>query len=177
MFLNNCMSNYPAITTKRGFTLVETLVYVGLFALISTGSILALLSLQNLFSQYQAKQALFTASTNIMERVLIEVREADGIVASSSVFNDAVGALSLETEAGPLQLALNGTDLEITEAGSTSLLHAENITVEEFWVWHYEADQSQLVRFQLLLTAESGGYSETMELSGAAVARGTYEEL
>ncbi len=168
------MSTYRVKTKESGFTLVESLVYIGLFVLISTGAIMTLLSLQQLFSQYQVKQSLFVASTNIMERVLVEVREAEDIFTTQSIFNDSQGGIVLQGESGTLEFRVEDNQLLLTEDGNTSVLHADNVAVDEFWIWHYEASQSQLVRFMIRITASVGNYSETIELNGGAVARGLY---
>lgn len=164
------------VPQQSGFTLVELLVYISIFMLVSVGSIAFYFSVQDVFTQYQVRQALFVSSTNAMERLLMEIREADTVSMSESVLATSTGALALgSTDTGTTTIAISDSDLIVTAAdGTQSVMGTDAVTVSDFVVQHYESDVSELVRVTIGLTAERGGYSEQFELTGAAVVRGSY---
>ena len=164
--------------TDRGFTLVEALIYIAIFVFISVGSIGLVMASQELLSQYLVRQNLFVSGTTIMERVLVEVREADDVVVSGSAFATTTGALALATASGTIQFTYDPVEshLLLTESDGRSVsLHADNVAVTEFVVDRYTHDTSTLLRIRVGLLAGRQAYEETYTLRGGAIIRGSYE--
>lgn len=80
--------------SKRGYTLVEMLFYIGIFAIISVFIVNALITTSRAFANARATRALNTSAEAAMERMTREIRLADSIDATS-VFNATPGTLKL----------------------------------------------------------------------------------
>ena len=108
----------------RGFTLIETLVYLGLYALIITGS-------------FMAAYGLFESSAHNATAAMLE-EEGDYLVAKvrwaldhASQINLPVttgGVLSISDASGSVTIASDGSDLSIQEGGAApELLNDEHV--------------------------------------------------
>lgn len=161
---------------QSGFTLVEVVVYLGIFSFISVASLSLLFSVHGLFMQYQVRQDLFVTSTTVLERLLLEVREADTVQASDSTFATTSSRLVLaDTDANEVTFARSGDTLEFTDStGTTIPLHDSGVRVESFLVRYYEEAERGYVAVTLDLAAEEQQYQETFSLTGGAVVRGMY---
>lgn len=166
---------------QRGFTLIETIVYLAIFVTVTAASITLLLSLQELTNQYRVKQALLTSGSAIMERTLLEAREARAVVVAESVLaSSTAGVLALEvateTATDTVQIIHNGTAVRLLEPAGMQDLHASDVTVDAFTVFAYETGTTgtQLVRVQLEVSATRRGYTESLTLQGGAIIRGSY---
>ncbi len=163
--------------SSSGFTLVETLVYLFIFILISSGAIGLLFSLNDLFVQYKLKQALLASGTTAMERILMEIREADSVIVSDSVFasstagvlvlDKGVDTIKIDTEAGDLGLYKNNL-LE-------GVLHSDEIDVVGTTYYYYDQDGIILIRVKLDLSSTAGLQTEDWSLTGGAIIRSSYE--
>ncbi len=169
--------NYTQTHTTAGFTLMETIIYVAIFMFVSVGSIAVVFTSQELLAQYQVRQSLFVTSTTIMERVLMEVREADATVPAESAFATSTGALALETASGTKQFLLEDNRLTFSdEEGEQTTLQPDSVEVTDFFVEHYTHDGGEFVRISLAVFTAQQDYSETYTLRGGAVIRGSYAQ-
>lgn len=166
------------ITSQSGATVVEILVYLFMFILLSGASLTLLFSLDGLFTQYRAKQLLLTSGTALMERVLTEVRGADTLLLPGSVVGSSTAAvLTLEHEGVSRQIAWNTTtnQVEWREGGVYGgLLHSEAVTINNMRFDHYEVNERELVRVVVELGVTIDGYTEALNLEGGAIIRGSY---
>lgn len=165
-----------AVNRKIGFTLVEMLVYLAIFMILSVGAVAFLFSLKDLVGQYRLETMLYRSGTSVLEQVLLAVRQADQVDLLNTTEDDpANGRLTVENAAtttsftfaaGELELAVNGEDL-----GSLTL---DTVTVDSFTVHHYPlAGDREFVRVQLVLTGTiNGTQSKSITLYGGAVVRG-----
>ena len=64
---------------QRGFTLVEMLVYLAIFTIITTASVAFLISLDKLIGQYEVETALYRSGSNVMEQIILGARQADQV--------------------------------------------------------------------------------------------------
>lgn len=171
------MIKYLPIKYRQGFTIVEWLVYVFVFFLISGGAMGLLFSLNTLFIQHQVRQVVLESSTAILERTLLEVREADSVLlAQSTLASTTAGMLTLTNNATTTKIQKNGNNLELYKNGVfESLLHTSEVRVIRSSFYQYESNGVELVRVVLEVESSIGGFSESWTISGSAILRGTYE--
>lgn len=164
---------------KKGFTLVEMLVYISIFILVSGAAIGLLFSLNDLFVQYKLKQNLLSTGTTVMERLLIEVREADSvIVADSTLSSTTAGVLVLDKGTNTVKIIKNGNQLDIYEDNIfSSHLNDSDVEVTGATFYHYIKDGKELVRFRLDLRSVSGSQSEDWTITSGAIIRGSYANI
>ncbi|USN87369.1 MAG: prepilin-type N-terminal cleavage/methylation domain-containing protein [Candidatus Nomurabacteria bacterium] len=161
---------------KAGFTLIESLVYIFIFVLISGGAIGLLFSLNDLLLQYKLKQELLASGTAAIERILIEARQADTLTLAGSVLaSSTAGVIILTQDANSTKIMKNGTQLELYKNGVLeSTLTTANVDVVGSTFYHYTLNNKELIRVRLDLEANIGNQTETWSVSGGAIIRGSY---
>ena len=161
---------------KLGFTLVEWVVYLAIFFMVSGSSLGLIFSLDDLLLQYSARQSLLNSGSMIMERILLEIREADNVVLAQSVLASSTAAiLSLEKNSQIIKIKKNGNSFELYKNSNlVGKLHESKVEVVSGTFYRYEADGKELIRVKLNLSATVGGQTETWLLSGAAIVRNSY---
>lgn len=161
-------------TKNQGFTLIEILVYLGIFLMVSTASVTLLLSLDDFIDQYQVETALYRSGTSIMEQIIVELRQADQYDAVNSVIeNSSTGVLAIQNGAATTRFTKSGNALVLTKSGvSYGNLNTSNVTVTGFTVYRYVTATGTLVRIHLRLSATVDETTKTIDLYGGAVIRG-----
>jgi type II secretory pathway pseudopilin PulG len=159
----------------KGFTLIEVLIYLSIFIIVSTAAIIFMVSLSRFIDQYKLETMLYRSGTNVMEQVVLAIRQADQIDLLNTIEDSpANGRLTLENTAtttsftldtGELSLDINGTDY-----GS---LTGNNVTVDDFTVYYYDLTDAHFARVRLSLTATlNTGTSKSATFYGGGVIRG-----
>lgn len=166
--------NFKKIT---GFTLIEILVYISIFMLVSGGALSLLFSLDDLFVQYKLKQNLLSSGTAMMERLLVEIRESDSFVSADSLTaSSTAGKISLDKGVETIKILKNGNNLELYRDGNLeSVINNSNVEVLGATFYHYEQNGVELVRVKLDLRSSLESQTEDWSLSGGAIIRGSYE--
>ena len=159
---------------NQGFTLIEMLVYLGIFLLVSTASVTLLLSLDEFIDQYQVETALYRSGTNIMEQVIVELRQADQFDAVNSVIgNPSTGVLAIANGAATTRFTKSGNNIVLTKSGvNYGNVNTGSVTVTGFTVYRYTTTNGTLVRVHLQLSAVVDETTKTLDLYGAAMIRG-----
>lgn len=160
---------------QAGFTLVEMLVYLAIFTMVSTASVLFLFSLTDFVSQYRIETALYRSGTNVMEQVMVGLRQADTIDLLNTTLNDPLlGELTVGHDASTTAFAISAGALELTVDGvPLENMLSSGVTAQGFTITHYPLAVGELVRVKLELTAAINGVSKSIILYDAAVIRGS----
>ncbi|MBI5798337.1 MAG: prepilin-type N-terminal cleavage/methylation domain-containing protein [Candidatus Yonathbacteria bacterium] len=86
---------YP---TRRGFTLVEMVIYVAAFSLLSIVALQATMVVMKSFYSLRLNQSVGTSATVVLERMSREIRSAYDIDTTTSTFGSTPGRLTLKTK-------------------------------------------------------------------------------
>lgn len=158
-----------------GFTLVEMLVYLAIFMAVSTASIGLMISLSDFINQYQIETVLYRSGSNVMEQVMLGLRQADQVDLLNTNLNDpALGRLTLEQGASTTEFVLTGGALNMSVDGvQLGTLLSNNVVVDGFTVFHYPSSRGDLVRVKLQLTATIDSQVKSITLYDGAVVRGS----
>ena len=157
--------------SAEGFTLVEVLVYMSIFVLLSGGALGLLFSLSDLFTQYKMRQALLTTGTSAMERMVLEIREADSVLATST------GMVTLRNSLDTISFQKNGSQLDLYKNGVLqSTLNTSTVEVMNVSFHSYVLNQVELVRIQLVLRSFVGTQSEAWTINSGVILRGSYDK-
>lgn len=152
---------------KKGYTLVEALVYIAVFILMSFLVVTLILSIGETNKEVSPLNSLSRNAVSVLELLTREIRSSNNIDTANSRFNDANGVLQLNTqdadgyprtvkfylESGVVKLAENGTDL--------GPLSASEVFVNGLTFNLASSTSQALVRVELDLTAGSGKYEKT----------------
>ena len=82
-----------------GFTLLETIVYLALFAVVTVTVMQALSSMSGGFVQLRKARTTTSAAQALFGRLLVEARRAKNVDATQSSFNVTAGSLAFDTGA------------------------------------------------------------------------------
>lgn len=161
---------------RSGVALVEVLVYLFLLTVIVAAALSVVMVLYKLNTESQEKRILFNSGTMLLERVLLEIREAESVVlAESVVASTTYSVLTLQRQGDKIELMWkNGEITSAVNGGPQTTLHDDRIQITGATFYVYESDGKQLVRVKTDLAPVGGG--EGLSLSGGAIVRGTYEE-
>ena len=111
------------MTNRKAFTLIETLIYVAIVALVSTGLIKFSTSITAVRNKTYVIQEVHANMRDAMTLISKKIEEANGINVGSSTFDSDPGVLSLsmaDASLNPTIISLNQDNgrLEITEGTS-----------------------------------------------------------
>lgn len=160
---------------KKGYTILEIVIYVSILTVIVIMVVESLLSIYRMFTVTQIERKLTLNGDVAMETMIRELRSANGIDASGSVFGAAPGALKLNTGGSTKTFALSGQILtEQDGAGPAQNLTNSDVTVASLTFYRSSGTLAEIVKIQLSLQAGSGIYAKTKNFYGSAAIRGIY---
>ncbi len=163
-----------SFTKKRGYSLIETVVYVALVAFllasIASGTKL-------LFTAYQKTKAVRmveNGAIDTMDRIVRETRNSTSVNTSGSSFNVASGILSLVSGATTTKFYVSNNRVYIDQNGSTiGALTPSTIKVPALTFRYIDTGNSEAVKIELTLSASTTpSFSESFYDS--VVLRGSY---
>jgi hypothetical protein len=169
--------------TNNGSSLLETLIYaaiLGLVAVFTTGSILAMM---RSYTSVKMSRDLNLSASVAMERMTNEIRLANGIDDSGSVFGASHGKLKLYTidsSGAPatieFSLPLNGTGVFAKESGGVSEALTSSTTEVTNLVFNEITSStiSKAVKISLTVKAKNGRMEKTENFYNTAILRGSY---
>lgn len=107
-------------TLQKGFTLIETIVYVTLVSILVLVFVNFALDVVGTAQKSRVRQEVQQNARFAMERITQEIRAASSLNTGSSTFNSHPGVLSLATDdvlTDPIVFDVSGGVLRISEAG------------------------------------------------------------
>lgn len=115
---------------KKGFTLVELIIYVAMIGVVVIGFLNFGLNVIYTGEKSEIRQEVQRNATYALQRVLSKIKEANAVNAGSSTFDSHPGVLSLEMEdsaVDPTVFDISGGILRMTEGVSSpvNLIPAE----------------------------------------------------
>ncbi|OHB03600.1 MAG: hypothetical protein A3B03_02670 [Candidatus Zambryskibacteria bacterium RIFCSPLOWO2_01_FULL_42_41] len=154
----------------KGYTILETVVYIGILAVIAVLALGAILSIYQSFAKTQIERKLALSGDVALETMIKELRAATTI-SPASVFGANPGALQL----GSKRFFLSGNTLQIKDgAGSPENLTASDVTVSNLIFYKTASANSEIIKIEMALQAGSGKFLKTKNFYGSAVMRGAY---
>jgi prepilin-type N-terminal cleavage/methylation domain-containing protein len=90
----------PSVKKDFGFTLIETLVYVAILAILSSVIIVLTTSMLRTFSNLETYEDIAHSSTVALERITREIRKAESVELDGSILTTHPGTLILHTTNG-----------------------------------------------------------------------------
>lgn len=158
-----------------GFTLIEMLVYLAIFMVVSTAAVTLLLSLDDFVDQYRLETRLYRSGTNVMEQILFAARQADAVDLVNTIEDTpSNGKLTVESAATSTAFTYTANDIELAINGvEYGAMTSDAVSVDAFTVYYYDSGESELVRVRLELSTSIDGVSKSLMLHGGAVIRGS----
>lgn len=160
---------------QQGYSLIELVIYIALFALISVVIVNALIMVMRTYASAQGYRRLQTNGELIMERVVREIRDAS-VVSGNSVYGVNSGTLSLSgtDSSGTAHTAVfsvsNGA-LVLNENGTSANLSTSEVVVSTFIVRHITTTNGEGIKVELTL-ATTNGHIVSVPFYATAMLRG-----
>ena len=159
---------------QSGFTIVEVIIYLAIFIVVSISAVGLLLSLDDFINQYRIETALYRSGTNAMEQIILSIRQGDNYDPLGTIQHaSSTGRVTLENSATTTRLSKEGDDLELQINGTDfgSVLES-GVIVENFYVYPYTFSRGEFVRVQLDLSVTVGSTTKSASFYGGASVRG-----
>lgn len=172
----------------RGFTLIETVIYVSIVTIVS--SILLLTVLNNLaaYNKAESQQNIFQNVNDALATIMSEIKYAKSVYTPTSVLNADAGQLSLETVAGVptgeettfVDFYLdNGVIYQKKEGEATLALTSDRVVITQLRFTDMSSGTKHSVTAQIRghinTSAGSGaGNTAAITLTSSAALRGAY---
>lgn len=165
---------------NRGVSLIETVFYVVLLALVMGIIVQMLISLSGIYKGIKLTRELESSGSIVMEGILREVRNASSVVTGESVLGTNPGVLTIaglnedlspyeitfDTSLGVVRMSKNGsapTAISSLSATSTLLIFTRVTNAN-----------SEGLRVELEISGFSGSVSKSQKFYGFTVLRGSY---
>lgn len=168
-----------AIRNQKGFTIVETIIYVAIIGVFMTTVILFGISAVQTAEKAVVAQEVQQNARFAMERVVREVRGAEALNIGLSTFALANSVLALDVSTGgntPTVFDLDAGQLRMTQGANPSVyLTADDVEVTEFRVEN-RSISGRTENVQIILTIQSAAgsgivYNATTTLQSSVVIR------
>lgn len=170
---------------KKGFTLIEAVIYVAILAVVSVFAVNSVLLMIKTFGNYRVLRNLNTSGATAIERITREIRLADD-VDGSSTFGTGLDHLILSTidpftenptiiefyaSSSELMVKKGGGEEISLTPGNTELI---NLTFRELATTTNTI--SKAIKIEMELKSTRGNYQKTAKFYNTAVLRRSYGE-
>ncbi|MCX6715743.1 MAG: hypothetical protein NT077_01845 [Candidatus Taylorbacteria bacterium] len=167
-------------TKKSGFTLVETLTYgVGLVIVLG-GIVTFTVYLYDWYRTSTIPTRVDQVGIALINRVSNDIRGANSVNDSSSIFNNQNGVLSLTTTSGTISTTTvyalqNGVMQYKLNSTATSSISSDDISISGFYVKKLTTPVSTVVRVEIDIDYVTKAGTNTSIYNGLAVLRQSYQ--
>lgn len=167
---------YSVSSSKKGFTLVEMLVYLAVLIILAGGALTLVFLLGEQFAQLRTDQLVTKSAQATLENMLYTVRTSDTVSLAYTTLQTNPGALYLIQGTTTHQYALVGGRVVYTKnAIAQGPLTSDRVRVDELRFFAYDNANTQMVRIELSLTAVLANATTTKTFSSSATLRGSYD--
>lgn len=166
--------------SSRGFTLVEMIIYIAFFAMLSVLAINATIMVMKSFYTLRINQSISQSATTAMERISREIRNAYNVDTANSTLGTSPGRLTLltKTDGGALTsvefyvTSGNQVNMKVGGADQGSLM-TKTVTVTNLVFTQITTTNSKAVKVDMTLTDNRSGVSKTVKYYDTIVLRGS----
>lgn len=156
---------------NRGFTLLEVLVYLVIFAVVSLVLINGIIISMKSFAATRENRIFARTGADVMERVAREIRSATSIEPLNTTFDSNPGALGVHVIDSDdndvlVEFEIVDDELQLSYDGvSVGILTNDEIDVSSFVVRELTAEQGVGVKIEITLQSVSTGREESFATS------------
>ena len=152
---------------KKGYTLVEALVYIGVFILISSVIVSLILSVLETNQQASPMNSLSRGAVSVLEPITKEIRGARSVDFVNSSFGTSTGNLQLNTldisgNLRTVRFYLNSKTVKIDDNGTyLGPLNSSDVSVTALIFNFATSSEQTIIKVELDLTAGSGAFQKS----------------
>ncbi len=169
---------------KRGFGLIEMIIYTAILSAVSVFVIAGLLKTIQAFNVYRVNRYINNSGVAAMERIITELRFANNVVTGSSVFDTHPGRLTLDTidpateAVTTVEFFASSTELMLKKGSQAAValtpspIELTNLVFRQ--VATTTNPNSKAVKVELELKGKRGNYQKSVKFYSTVVLRGSY---
>ena len=166
---------------KRGFTLLEVLLYVLILAVLTGAIIRVLLTSGASISELRSERRIAAAGELALETLIREIRQASDVLGTSS-FGVNPGTLSLRTVQSPGSSSVvtrtfslvSGRLAKQDDSGAPELISAPEVSITNLTFWQQATTSSAIVSVKMTLQSGRDQSLESKTFYGSAILREKY---
>jgi len=165
---------------QKGFTLIETLIYVSILVVVAVFVVNALLSLADVSRHLAVSQSLNRSASLSLERMVRDIREAKNINLAESTFNTSPGTLEVVVPDGAGEKTVhfsvsNGGALAVSEDGAFVGNTTRGSTEVTNLIFRQASNgTSTVIKIEMSLESVFKDVTKSASFYGSAVVRGSY---
>jgi len=149
------------IQHSKGYSLIELLIYIALFAILSVVLIQSLVTSFRVYAASQSYRRVQAEGELSMERIVREIRSATTITTSTSTFDSSPGVLALvgTDSVGATRtvtFSVSNGQLQINDNGTSGALTSTKVSVGTLIFRKITTTYSTAVKVELTLTTTVG---------------------
>jgi type II secretory pathway pseudopilin PulG len=166
---------------KKGFTLIETIIYIGGVVLIVGIIADMLFYAYSWYGNLSAKSRVDAVGIALVDRLIDDVRSGQDINASQSLFGANSGVLSMIVLTAPSvtvtkRYSIEGDRLAFSEnSGPKQYLTPDDLTVSQFRLNQLLSPVGKAVRFVIDISYLTKSGTTTSTYTGMAILRNSYQ--
>ena len=162
---------------ESGFSLVESIIYLALFVMLSTVLIDALLVMSKAYNATRVNRDLLDSINVPLERMTRDIRGASSVVTgSASTFDTSPGKLTIRNENASTEIfALSSGAIQFTDTtGATNSLTGSQVVVDSLIFRKISTAQGSAVKIELTVHSLRSPNAQAVSLSDTIALRGAY---
>lgn len=117
--------SFRTLLSRKGFSLVEVVLYVGLFSMLSVVAINAMMQTVTSFNYLRSSRDMNDSAVKVMERLTRDIKSATSVDLVNSTFNANPGRLTLNT------VNASGTPMVVEYYVSGNTLRIKEDTIDK----------------------------------------------
>jgi len=165
---------------RRGFSIIETMVYVALFSALSIVVVESIMNMTSAFGTLRMYRDINDTAIHAMERVTREIKWAGTVDVGQSVFASSSSGIflnSTDSAGNPktVEIVAENGDLRILENGvDTGSLVSGNTEVNAFVLYYITAGSTSIIKIELTLSNVLGREEVEKIFYNSAILRDSY---
>lgn len=170
----------PHVPCRRGFSLVEAVIYTGLTILVLVAVVNMLLLLSRAYGQLKSSRHMQTSAVSALDRVVRDIRNSQSVDMGQSTLGVSPGVLTLNSTdtAGTAQTfqfyVLNGVLRVKKDSVDLGPLTLPDVTVSNLIFRRISTGISQAVKIDMTFTTGTGQSARSANFYGTAILRDSY---
>lgn len=150
--------------------------YITIVVLVAGALVTTFITLNTTLARNKLERDVAHTGEVALERISRAIREGTAIDTAASTFGTSVGSLEVEHGSDTTRFFIQSGDLMVSVNGTTvGPLTSDAVTVHSLVFRHYVGSTSEMVRAELVLSAQNKAASTTRTYYSSAVLRGTYD--
>ncbi len=168
------------LMTKKGFTLVEMLIYIAILTFVSVAITRTLLVASRSWVGISANRNITVSAQSAYEVMTREIRNATSIDQVQSTFGSNPGVLMLNStdtagNAQTVKFFVQNGILNIQRGSNSAFpITLSTASTSVFRVYRISTSQSEAVKVELTASSTIRNVTRTQDFSGTVILRGTY---